>query len=898
MRFGRSHWCRSTPDLEHRSMNFNHNRSTASPDHQSMTPTESTASCSAVRIMTHEEFAARHPCLSPINRHAPLAYRVQLQKIDVAHLNALRPQPKPSDNPPETTSTHSEYAAELMEVDKAPMWRNLRKRKENVAKHLKRGANEKEIENDDSWQAVKHEKLQEGDFDVESSMSFSESHWCLSTPEFEHRSTNFNQNRSTASPEHRSTTPTESTTSCNVVRIMTLEDFAARHPHPPSPVYVNIDRQTAPAIDRQHIARLNALRPQPKPSANPPETTNTHLEDAAEPMEVDKAPMRRTLRKRKKKVAKHLKRGANEKEMERLIAACHCGAEYETEYSVSIKTHTPTSIDSASQKSIDNHLEESIDSSPDDWENDYYNPTMAVHTAIPTKDTLHTEEYDEDFEEERATEYRGICTEEDRLLHHSSWTRNATSIDRTVLTSIDAPHHQTNHKRASTDIAYYPSIDEGVDRAQEGNYSIGSWADDRYQESYAVETTVHELGTDELHEGFTTEELLNHHERSDTDSLFAEACGRGTRFYRPFTRAKLPSIDIKASTSIDIRSQPLSTVREKAKQNNKYLTPDEFGIFRDPEGYARAIDGHALDDHGHARDVDGHIFRVSKDDIKSLLERASMDEHSYLCLPEHARLFTQTKLVPEIYSKDEINEMLYGVCGAQGKNEDDFQIKLDGVYYPLNDNISWLTTCMEEMRDLPKSIDDDPSPLNPMKSQPDSCTRAEIDQMVEEIYKTLGAAEERLDKRCDDIYFPWDITISSLTSQTEAMQREMVEMQRYIARRPEASTSINRHINISTTSHRRTSIDEAPPTNRRRLVPNVKSDMLDTNNHGEEIAYATLVRHQFKLECLGDRLQRIENTTASMKDKWRRGDKAMRDFTGTWFNKSREELETCFPAST
>ncbi|KAF3566218.1 hypothetical protein DY000_02014954 [Brassica cretica] len=33
-------------------------------------------------------------------------------------------------------------------------------------------------------------------------------------------------------------------------------------------------------------------------------------------MEVDKAPMGRTLRKRKGKVAKHLKRAANEKEME------------------------------------------------------------------------------------------------------------------------------------------------------------------------------------------------------------------------------------------------------------------------------------------------------------------------------------------------------------------------------------------------------------------------------------------------------------------------------------------------------------------------------------------------------------------------------------------------------
>ena len=77
--------------------------------------------------------------------------------------------------------------------------------------------------------------------------------------------------------------------------------------------------------------------------------------------------------------------------------------------------------------------------------------------------------------------------------------------------------------------------------------------------------------------------------------------------------------------------------------------------------------------------------------------------------------------------------------------------------------------------------------------------------------------------------------------------------------------------------------------------------MSDTNNHGEEIladTYATLVRHQFKLECLGDKLQKIENTTATIKDKWHRGDEAMRDFTGTWFNKSKEEIETCFPAST
>ncbi|KAF3538699.1 hypothetical protein F2Q69_00021623 [Brassica cretica] len=139
--------------------------------------------------------------------------------------------------------------------------------------------------NDDFWQVVKQEKLQEGDFEVESSMSFGGSHWCRSTLDFEHRSTDFSQNRSTGSPEHRWRTPTESTAFCYAVRIMTHEEFAARHPHPPSP------------MQKIDVARLNALTPQPKPSANHPETTITHSDDAAEPMEVDKAPMGRTWRK-------------------------------------------------------------------------------------------------------------------------------------------------------------------------------------------------------------------------------------------------------------------------------------------------------------------------------------------------------------------------------------------------------------------------------------------------------------------------------------------------------------------------------------------------------------------------------------------------------------------------
>ncbi|KAF3497857.1 hypothetical protein DY000_02053905 [Brassica cretica] len=393
-----------------------------------------------------------------------------------------------------------------------------------------------------------------------------------------------------------------------------------------------------------------------------------------------------------------------------IIAACHCGTEYETEYSASIETHTATSIDS--------------------------------------------EEYDEDYADEGATEYKAILDEEDTLLHHSSWKRNTPSIDIPGSPSIDTQPHQRNQKSTSTDIANYSSIDAEVNRMREGDYSIGSWADDHHHEGYAVETTIYEPGADELHQGFTYEELLNMQRQDETAQHQSETTWGRTRYTHPIDRTHCPSIDINPSTSIDINpltsidipSKPITTVSERDKFNNEYLTPDEFGIFRDPDGHARAIDGHILnvsrkdiadilqiangaenlfvhqhnipeyqqkdtkefydvaggidksfklrqpkfcrsafdshgtrkfyleekdeygiyrDEHGYARDLDGNTIRLHTTDIRRVLERASRDEPSYICLPEHVNLFTQTKLVTEIYTKDEINEMFYGVCGEQ-----------------------------------------------------------------------------------------------------------------------------------------------------------------------------------------------------------------------------------------
>nr|VDD61079.1 unnamed protein product [Brassica oleracea] len=80
---------------------------------------------------------------------------------------------------------------------------------------------------------------------------------------------------------------------------------------------------------------------------------------------------------------------------------------------------------------------------------------------------------------------------------------------------------------------------------------------------------------------------------------------------------------------------------------------DEYGVYTEESGYARSIAG--------------EMIHVTKDNIRKILERASLFEESHICLPKHVTSFTPTKLAPEIYTKDEINEMVTGICGAQEK---------------------------------------------------------------------------------------------------------------------------------------------------------------------------------------------------------------------------------------
>ncbi|CAN6870776.1 unnamed protein product [Brassica oleracea] len=332
---------------------------------------------------------------------------------------------------------------------------------------------------------------------------------------------------------------------------------------------------------------------------------------------------------------------------------------------------------------------------------------------------------------------------------------------------------------------------------------------------------------------------------------------------------RLPSIDTPVSTSIDSHYKPKPSLFTKKNMSIDYdfLTPNEFGIFRDKDGHARAMDGRILQvsrediadilqlangpdnlfmqqrsipdeigshqscrpvgqasidkvaptsfdrvtlmslDKAPSQSIDRRyecgrraydVYRARKfrweqkdeyDNIRKILERASLFEESHLCLPEHATSFTLTKLAPEIYTKDEINEMVTGICGAQEKLGDKFKTliayintRINDVYNPLNNNADWLSTRIDLLhQDLDTIRKKDPQSATSI----DICTIPSIDNK-------FAAMEDRL-QSFEDMH---DRFTSPIMRYLDTLSTQMMD--------EEGSTSIDRF--------RRESLDGKKPT--------------------------------------------------------------------------------------
>ncbi|KAF2542157.1 hypothetical protein F2Q70_00036776 [Brassica cretica] len=237
-----------------------------------------------------------------------------MPKIDVARLNALRPKPKPSENPPEAVRTPSEDETDSMEVDRVFTGRTLRRRKEKVAKLLKMGANEKE-----------NEKTRETEEDIR--IMFCEAR---------------EQMRKSVTLKKKSD-PWQFVIPCTVKGIefphaLCDTDLEVQIGNALVPVdfhvlNIKLNWNSSLLLGRAFLSIVGAVYNlqtnrlcltliDPHVHYNPISVKKPHIT----PKRINDPG---------------------------IIAACYCGAEYETEYSASIETHTATSIDCSQQKSTD-----------------------------------------------------------------------------------------------------------------------------------------------------------------------------------------------------------------------------------------------------------------------------------------------------------------------------------------------------------------------------------------------------------------------------------------------------------------------------------------------------------------------------------------------------------------
>ncbi|CAN6906281.1 unnamed protein product [Brassica oleracea] len=396
------------------------------------------------------------------------------------------------------------------------------------------------------------------------------------------------------------------------------------------------------------------------------------------------------------------------------IASCNCGAEY----SESIDTHTASSIDSNESPTTDEQYPTSLygkqpkdhftltyqcypdfafqqpnkrgcdDYSIGSWADSGFHESFAVETVIPSSNEDPTEEYDEDYWKERAIE---IAMQDERYSSHSFNNTSPPSIDRVYSTSVDTHPHPMNaltnqlegtsrrsirSKNPNSADKRLPSIDTPVSTSIDSHYKPKPSLFTKKNMSIDYDfLTPDEFGIFRDKDGHARamDGRILQVSREDIADILQLANGPDNLFMqqrsipdeigshqscRPvgqasidkvaptsFDRVTLMSLDKAPSQSIDRRYECGRRAYDVYRARKfRWEQKDEYGVYRDESGYARS--------------VAGEMIPVTKDNIRKILERASLFEESHLCLPEHATSFTLTKLAPEIYTKDEINEMM------------------------------------------------------------------------------------------------------------------------------------------------------------------------------------------------------------------------------------------------
>ena len=170
-----------------------------------------------------------------------------------------------------------------------------------------------------------------------------------------------------------------------------------------------------------------------------------------------------------------------------------------------------------------------------------------------------------------------------------------------------------------------------------------------------------------------------------------------------------------------------------------------------------------------------------------------------------------------------------------------------------------------------------------------SYSREDIDDIVHGIYRAQEMSLDDTYMRLNDVYYPHNDNIDRLTTHIDELKEEMDMIQRQNAVGPEASID----------GYTQPSIDDRHASLRERLVTVklledkfdeiifsqnlMREDFSQRLEDVKETIHARLIMPQGCIGNLQNRMHVNEVDKEILKNKWTRGDEAIRSFIGTWF---------------
>ncbi|KAF3567347.1 hypothetical protein DY000_02015880 [Brassica cretica] len=165
--------------------------------------------------------------------------------------------------------------------------------------------------------------------------------------------------------------------------------------------------------------------------------------------------------------------------------------------------------------------------------------------------------------------------------------------------------------------------------------------------------------------------------------------------------------------------------------------------------------------------------------------------------------------------------------------------------------------------------------------------KAEVDELVADINRSMRTIDDYHSKRLDEIYYPFENNNSRLTTRTDEMTQDIAMIKEQYAQEMD---TIQRQLNFKA--------EQSPSIDRRTLL-SIDSDRTSLCGKQDisESTYVRLRMHQCSINNLQNRMHVKEVDKEIPKNQWTRGDEAIRSFIGTWFQISKEDVDTCFPTS-